>query len=371
VPRWSSAASCSCRGSRCSCTTWPSIACAISSARTGRRSSGSSEGPGAAADPGASPPPDPGTGKKATLGSTSYDGADAGPFEPDWRGASWYGTTSGTYWTLNPKEYADPRKHGPEYQARARRAARARSPETGIDPSSTAGPAAPADPAVGPADATSAPAAGPTHTTSSWWDSTAGAGADAPAGMPEGGATRGAPSAAWASHAATGSRSAGAARAGGPNPEPPDPGRAAADLARALADPRSGGPRARILRAVVGWLPIAYAVAWIVGEVTGCGRFAATCDGAADPLVLVLQVAVLGLLLAAPTLASLAAMAALALVPAAIVATFVLSATGEMVDGDPRRVALGAIMLVAWLVGLAVAVTRRLRSLPPPPRPVS
>jgi curved DNA-binding protein CbpA len=46
--------------------------------------------------------------KKATLGSTSYDGVD-GPFEPDWGGASWYGTTSGTYWTLNPKEYADPR----------------------------------------------------------------------------------------------------------------------------------------------------------------------------------------------------------------------------------------------------------------------
>ena len=63
--------------------------------------------------------------KAATLGSTSYDGVD-GPFEPDWRGASWYGTTSGTYWTLNPKEYADPRKHGPEYQARARRATRSR-----------------------------------------------------------------------------------------------------------------------------------------------------------------------------------------------------------------------------------------------------
>jgi curved DNA-binding protein CbpA len=63
---------------------------------------------------------------KATLGSTSYDGADTGPFEPDWGGASWYGTSSGTYWTINPKEYADPRKHGPEYQARARRASTTR-----------------------------------------------------------------------------------------------------------------------------------------------------------------------------------------------------------------------------------------------------
>ena len=74
------------------------------------------------------PPGGTGNGRptnKATLGSTSYDGAEAEPFEPDWGGASWYGTTSGTYWTLNPKEYADPRKHGPEYQARARRAAAA------------------------------------------------------------------------------------------------------------------------------------------------------------------------------------------------------------------------------------------------------
>src|SRR5439155_26582406 len=67
----------------------------------------------------------PGTGRlrptKAGPGSTSYEGADKEPFEPGWSGATWYGASSGTYWTINPKEYADPRKHGPEYQARARR----------------------------------------------------------------------------------------------------------------------------------------------------------------------------------------------------------------------------------------------------------
>lgn len=61
--------------------------------------------------------------RKATLGSTSYDEAAATPFEPGWQGASWYGPASGTYWTINPREYADPRKHGPEYQERARRVA--------------------------------------------------------------------------------------------------------------------------------------------------------------------------------------------------------------------------------------------------------
>src|SRR5438093_323301 len=105
---------------------------------------------------------------KATLGSTSYDGADAEPLDPDWGGASWYGTSSGTYWTLNPKEYADPRKHGPEYQARARRADSRRtvantgqSETLAADEESTA------------AEAGEAPEA-PTHTATSWWQTTPG-----------------------------------------------------------------------------------------------------------------------------------------------------------------------------------------------------
>jgi curved DNA-binding protein CbpA len=71
------------------------------------------------------------TRKRAKPGSTSYDDAQFEPFEPSWEGASWYGESSGTYWTLNPKEFADPRKHGPEYQARARsaRAGRGRPPD--------------------------------------------------------------------------------------------------------------------------------------------------------------------------------------------------------------------------------------------------
>ncbi len=77
---------------------------------------------------------------KATIGSTSYDGTENEPFEPGWSGATWYGAASGTYWTINPKEYADPRKHGPEYLARARR-------------SQAGGPAG--EPTVPPAPATS------------------------------------------------------------------------------------------------------------------------------------------------------------------------------------------------------------------------
>jgi hypothetical protein len=55
-------------------------------------------------------------------GSTTYDGAT--DEDPIWDGAAWVGADSGTYWTVNPREYADPRKHGPEYRARGRRPVR-------------------------------------------------------------------------------------------------------------------------------------------------------------------------------------------------------------------------------------------------------
>ncbi len=76
----------------------------------------------------------PGRGtRRATPGSTTYDEATEMPLDPEWKGGAWYGPSSGTYWTLNPREYADPRKHGPEYLARARRAAAGEDP-AGEDP---------------------------------------------------------------------------------------------------------------------------------------------------------------------------------------------------------------------------------------------
>jgi hypothetical protein len=55
--------------------------------------------------------------RRATLGSTTYD--DAIEEAPAWDGSLWYGAASGTYWTVNAREYADPRKHGPEYLGRS------------------------------------------------------------------------------------------------------------------------------------------------------------------------------------------------------------------------------------------------------------
>ena len=342
------------------------------STRDGRRRAepgSAAPGPGATASgqgPAGTPGAEPKGRKrnKATLGSTSYDGVE-GPFEPDWRGASWYGTTSGTYWTLNPKEYANHRKHGPEYQARARRATRARTPDgpaaAGADgvPGDTEaaggapdlGPDAAFDAAGGPEPATG-PAAGPTHTTSSWWESTAGAVGPDPEPDLDGSARR-------------------PAAPRPPDPPPPDLGRAMADIGRALTDDGFGGLRGRIVRGIIGWLPIAFGIGWLAGEMTGCGRFAATCDSTADPFVLLLQAVVLAVLLLVPAIGSVAAMGSIALLSAAVVTALILSATGGAADGESRRSALGAALLVAWLIGIAIAVIRRVRAISSPTTPVS
>ena len=65
-----------------------------------------------------------GTRPRATPGSTTYDGARPEDGDQPWDGAEWVGADSGTYWRVNPKEYADPRKHGAEYRARGKRPVR-------------------------------------------------------------------------------------------------------------------------------------------------------------------------------------------------------------------------------------------------------
>ncbi len=144
-----------------------------------------------------------------------------------------------------------------------------------------------------------------------------------------------------------------------------------ADIGHALTDPSFGGTRGRAVRAVLGWLPIAFGVSWLVGEITGCGRFSATCNGAVDPIVMALEVVALIALLLLPTVASIAAMGAIALLCAAVAAALILSATGAAADGDSRRSALGAVLLIAWLVGVGIAIARRVRAPSSTTRPVS
>ena len=87
--------------------------------------------------------------------------------------------------------------------------------------------------------------------------------------------------------------------------------------------------------------------------------------------MLLLQAAVLAVLLLVPALASVTVMGSIALLSTALAATLILSATGDATDGDARRSVLGAVLLLAWLAGLAIGVVRRVRALSPPATPVS
>ncbi|MEO6207432.1 MAG: hypothetical protein ABIP77_05715 [Candidatus Limnocylindrales bacterium] len=256
---------------------------------------------------------------------------DSEPFEPDWGGASWYGTTSGTYWTLNPKEYADPRKHGPEYQARARRAADA----------SGAGEAArqPNPPSPKPEAPT-----GPTHTTSSWWDATAAEPTSDDA------APTGAQPATDRVAPAADMRPNGIAHTSS----------SAWDAARWL-ETGSGGFAGRVIRAVVGWAPIALGIGWLAGEMTGCARFSAACDASSAPIAWFAQLVILAVLLILPRLAAAACVATVGTIAAAVPGSLLLTSMGGAADLASGRAALGGLSVIGWVVGIVIGIWREIR----------
>jgi DnaJ domain len=251
------------------------------------------------------------TTRKASLGSTSYDEA-RDPADPTWAGASWYGPTSGEYWTVNPREYADPRKHGPEYQSRARR------------PSST-GPEAPGREARDARDGPSGGHAGPGVNDREW----------APPPPPE------------------------AEPAGGPPAAAPT-GPRGTPLASILgADLRD--PIRRLGFALLAWAPLGLAVAAVIGQLTGCASYSASCEGSAPLLSWLPQAVILGVLLLAPPLARILAVGTIAIVLAILPLTGVLLAFGG--GGQPEgSVALEALLAGAWLLGVGVAVVSSWRA---------
>jgi len=241
--------------------------------------------------------------RRATLGSTSYDEAE-GAFEPDWGGASWYGPSSGTYWTLNPREYADPRKHGPEYQARARRRSAAPQPDATGDP-------APGDPGPGAR-----------------------------------GAPRSAPRPDRASPAATSSAFDGPTARPGPAGAA-DPAAAGAAGSTAPAVP------ARVALAVLAWLAPGLALAAAAGLP---GGLIAT---------LPLQAAGVALLALAPRAAWAALGGAVVLVFAALPIVAVVAALGgSFVPGGPAPAAAVVLAAAAWLGGLGAVAAGRVAPYP-------
>ena len=277
------------------------------------------------------------------MGSTSYDEA-RDPADATWSGASWYGPSTGEYWIVNPREYADPRKHGPDYQQRARRplhAAANAGPDTDAPGPETEAPraAAEAPPGTPPESTTNA---GPAPRFEA---ATPGAAPDR--------RTRATPR--W---------SAAATESGWAEPrqaartvaaeEPP----AAAPL-RWLGQP-SDDPVHRLGLALVAWPPIGLAAAALIGDATGCSSFGAQCDGADAMMPWLAQAVILGLLLLVPSLTRVLVTGAIAVLVALVPVTALLVTLGA--TGAPQAAPTLAVLLgVAWLVGVAWALAKRVR----------
>ena len=298
---------------------------------------------------GTTPPPDgadgtarrKGTGrsrKKATLGSTSYDAAEEEPFEPDWSGGTWYGASSGTYWTINPKEYADPRKHGPEYQRRARRVI------DGVDDGVDDGvehDGADEEPSLAGEDLGER-------------DSESATGARAHAGF-DGRWT-------YPDDAGDSRPYDAEARAAAPPPTPPAEAGPQPTFSEQVDRLLKGdaGITGRIGLAFLGWVPFGMAISWIAGEVTGCGRFTASCIDPGGIWTALIQFALIALLVLLPSLAAISAAGTLVGLGAAVAGAVMLSAAGGTNQQEASTPILAGIMVVGYVAGAAFAAGRRL-----------
>jgi len=267
------------------------------------------------------------------MGSTSYDEA-RDPTDTTWAGASWYGPTSGEYWRVNPHEYADPRKHGPEYQSRARR--RSTTSGEAWDPEPTlereAGSAA--DSATGRFDAAGEPP--PSATSERAWSP--------PPREPH--------------LRDTDARDQG-----------PTFAESVASLGRRL-DRDPNDPVRRFGYALVAWAPVGLAAAALIGDATGCATYGAACTGVAPMMPWLAQAAILGLLLLLPRVARILATGTAAVLLALVPLTGLLLAFGG--SGEPTAPAVLQILLaIVWIggVGLGLYAASRVRHIAtPPPR---
>lgn len=285
--------------------------------------------------------------RKATFGSTTYDEAHD-PSDPTWQGAAWYGQSSGEYWTVNPREYADPRKHGPEYQARAAdRAARARARfEEVRDAEDRAAEAHAAESEAGDARAAEAQAA----------ERRTAEAARARAAARAAEAARARAEAADARHAAD------ARRADASTPR--------TDLAAGpgMSFRRIGwsrferGPFRRYVLAVAAWPPLGIAAASVIGRATGCAVFSASCTSTAALLPWLAQMVILLALAAVPALARLLVGGTAAVLVLAFPAAAALSAGGATYDRSYGPAALMAVLGLGWIAGVALTALRTFRT---------
>jgi len=279
--------------------------------------------------------------RKATLGSTSYDEA-RDRVDAAWSGASWYGPTSGEYWIINPREYADPRKHGPAYQARVRQAmadgasAQPDSAESVFDRRAEDGDVPPREPSPREAPPREPPAREPPPQA----EARPRRATTAPRERPR-----------FTGETRPGAASGATAQEGSDD----EPG-----VRWPLLGGSADDPMRRLRLALVAWPPLGVAAAIAAGDVTGCASAAASCTGVAPLTPWLAQVAILALLMLLPPVARFLAFGTVAVLLALVPATAVLLALGA--GSTPEAgFALGVLVALAWLAGVAYAAVSAAR----------
>jgi curved DNA-binding protein CbpA len=282
--------------------------------------------------------------RKATLGSTSYDEARE-PADRSWAGASWYGPTTGEYWHINPREYADPRKHGPGYSSRGRTEHGPGSDTEIAGHGSPEGPGSEDHPGAEGAPVGEAPP----HTGARGFGGTS--------------------TAARSATAFTRQVDPSAARGGA--------GRAEADRASAPSVPpgrvdhvsgsfpaaRSDAWR-RLGLVLLAWPPLGLAAATAIGQATGCLSYSVSCDTADSLLPWVAQAVLLAVLFGSPWLARVLGGGTIGALIALVPGVGILTALGGASSSEGGPVLAGWLAL-AWLAGAAVAARRALALTPP------
>ena len=291
--------------------------------------------------------------RKATLGSTSYDEARE-PTDRHWAGASWYGPTTGEYWIVNPREYADPRKHGPGYSGRGRVGQSASGSVETERPSQTGRPGEtprpadtrrPVDPSP-PVDASPSVDGSPPGETAPPAEATAEGSGSLPGASAAGGPAQSDPRAAPTAGGAT-RRSAGQ------------------DLlvGRVLGGSATlpAGEWRRLGLVLLAWPPLGLAAATAIGQATGCLSYSVSCSSADRLLPWLAQALIVGLLLASPWLARLLGAGTVAAVVALVPGVGILTALGGASSAESGPVLAGWLAL-AWVAGVGLAARRALLS---------
>jgi hypothetical protein len=110
---------------------------------------------------------------------------------------------------------------------------------------------------------------------------------------------------------------------------------------------------------VAGGAPIGLGLAWLLGELTGCGRFSAACDPGVISFAWLAGLAIVAAFVLLPAAAAVATFGTVAAFAAGIPATVLLSATGGARLPQASSAVLGVVLAVGWLAGVAYGIARR------------